>query len=124
MATVKTKSLLLDRSFQVLLLLVAIILVGGTVFYNHYEYWGVINSLYFCVTALTTVGFGDFTPHSPNIKLFTVLYILVGVGIILGFVDVIAKHATRRYLKRAEQYLEETEEHIKQALEKLPRRKD
>ena len=38
------------------------LLLTGTLFYWRFEDWSIIQSLYFCVVTLTTVGFGDLTP--------------------------------------------------------------
>jgi voltage-gated potassium channel len=40
------------------------LLLTGTVFYSLVEGWGVLDALYFSVTTLATVGFGDFTPKT------------------------------------------------------------
>ncbi len=114
-----TKSLLKDKVFISLLLLVALILTVGTLFYNYYEHWGAVNSFYFSVTTLTTVGLGDFSPSSTTTKIFTAIYILFGLSIILGFVEVVAKHATRRYLRRTQEYMERSESYIKQGIDKI-----
>jgi hypothetical protein len=45
----------------------------------------VVDAFYFSVTTLTTVGQGDLTPKTTIGKLFTVVYIFAGLGIILGF---------------------------------------
>jgi voltage-gated potassium channel len=68
------------------------ILVSGTTFYSFAENWSVVDAFYFSVTTLTTVGFGDPAPTTTLGKLFTVLYIFVGLGIIGGFINVLAKH--------------------------------
>ncbi|MGB8386260.1 MAG: potassium channel family protein [Dermatophilaceae bacterium] len=36
---------------------------------------------------LTTVGFGDLTPTSDALKLFTVAYILTGVTILITYLN-------------------------------------
>ena len=51
-----------------------------------------LDSLYFSVTTLTTVGYGDLVPTNDTSKLFTLIYILAGVGILLGFVNAVATH--------------------------------
>jgi voltage-gated potassium channel len=74
-----------DPEGRGLLLLVVSLFLGGTIFYCATEGWDVIDSLYFSTTTLATVGFGDFVPTHWYSKLFTVVYILVGVGILVAF---------------------------------------
>jgi voltage-gated potassium channel len=81
-----------DPEFRGLMLFVAGILTAGTFFYHHVEKWRWLDSLYFSVATLTTVGYGDFSPHTDAGKIFTIIYIFFGVGIILGFVNSVAKH--------------------------------
>ena len=57
---------------------------------------GVLDSLYFSVTTLTTVGYGDFFPKTDAGKMFTIFYILAGVGILLGFVNAVAIRARNK----------------------------
>ncbi len=59
----------------------------GTVFYHYVEDLRWIDSLYFSVITITTVGYGDFTPQTDLGKLFTVFYIINGLGIIYGFIN-------------------------------------
>lgn len=74
---------------------VALILVG-TVVFSALEDWSYVDSLYFSVVATTTVGFGDLTPDSDGAKLFTVLYIVVGLSIVGTFLDArLKRHAYR-----------------------------
>ena len=37
-----------------------------------------IDALYMSIITITTVGYGDFSPHGTGMKVFTILYILVG----------------------------------------------
>ena len=82
--------------FQALLFFVLLILVSGTIFYHQTEHWRYLDSFYFSVTTLTTVGYGDFHPTTDISKIFTVMYIFSGIGIILGFINVIATHARQQ----------------------------
>jgi len=63
----------------------------GTVAYAAIEGWGPIDALYFSVVTLATVGFGDLHPTTDFGKLFTVGYIVFGVGIIAGFASELTK---------------------------------
>lgn len=71
--------------YRYLLAAVALILAIGTVFYHVVEKFTWVNSIYFCVVTLATVGYGDIVPKTDVGKLFTTCYIIVGVGIITAF---------------------------------------
>jgi hypothetical protein len=76
-------------------------LIGiGTFSYRFLEDWTWIQSFYFSVTTLTTVGFGDLHPTSDGSRLFTAFYILVGVTIVLGSIGVIGSNYIRRREER------------------------
>jgi voltage-gated potassium channel len=61
----------------------------GTGFYTRSEGWSVVDSLYFTVITLLTIGYGDLAPSSTATKLFTVVYAFVGVGLVASFVTVL-----------------------------------
>jgi hypothetical protein len=63
------------------------LLVMGTVAFHYMEGWSWVDSFYFSAVAGTTVGFGDLTPSTDLSKLFSVVYIFVGIGIIGTFLD-------------------------------------
>jgi hypothetical protein len=70
----------------------ALTIAVGTVVYTVLEAWSPVDALYFSVVTLATVGFGDLAPTTDAAKLFTVGYILAGVGIIAAFASELAKH--------------------------------
>lgn len=49
---------------------------------NYSEPLSRLDALYFVVTTLATVGFGDITPTAPATRAFTILQILLGVGLL------------------------------------------
>jgi hypothetical protein len=71
----------------------ALILISGTFFYHGIERWSWLDSFYFSVTTLTTVGYGDLHPSTDLSKIFTIIYIFIGLGAILGFINALAVHA-------------------------------
>ena len=81
-----------DEEYRQLLLTTLAILGLGTVVYRYLEGWNWIDALYFSVITLTTVGYGDFSPATDAGKLFTIFYILIGIGIILSFIDTVYNH--------------------------------
>jgi voltage-gated potassium channel len=78
-------SFLKDKSYRNLLFTTNFFIVLGTVVYHYIEGWSWLDSLYFLVITLTTIGYGDFSPQTDLGKIFTLLYIVVGVALILGF---------------------------------------
>ena len=66
-------------------------ILGGTIFYYLVEKIGFINSIYMSITTISTVGFGDYTPQTIAGKIFTSVYILMGVGILLETVSLFFK---------------------------------
>ncbi len=75
-------------------------LVVGTIAYTILEGWSPLDSLYFSVVTLATVGFGDLHPTTDPAKLFTIVYIVAGVGILAGFASELTK--TRQALRVTE----------------------
>ncbi|HEY5668155.1 MAG TPA: potassium channel family protein [Candidatus Saccharimonadales bacterium] len=98
------KRTLLDWELRGLFLFATIIIAIGVVFYMVVEGWDLITSLYFCVSTLTTVGYGDVHPTSDISRLFTTVYVLIGVGFILGFVNVVARQVNKPVVARLTQF--------------------
>lgn len=98
-------SIFSDRKFLGLLLLVILILLIGMFFYGTVEHWSRLDSIYFSIVTLTTVGFGDFSPQTDSGKVFTIFYLLIGIGILLALIAVIADHAMKNYYRLTETYL-------------------
>jgi voltage-gated potassium channel Kch len=61
-------------------------LATGTLVYHIVEKLSWLDAYYFSVITLSTVGYGDITPHTKFGKLFTTFYIFIGVGIITTFI--------------------------------------
>jgi voltage-gated potassium channel len=85
-----------DPEFRSLFGLVVLTLAAGTAFYWDVEEWSVLDSFYFSAITLATVGYGDLVPTTPGGKLFTVFYVFAGVGIILAFVQTVARTSVAR----------------------------
>lgn len=75
-----------------LLGLTGLVIVSGATFYHFVEGWTWLDSFYFTVITLTTIGYGDFTPKTDVGKLFTMVYVFIGLGILLSFIEMVATH--------------------------------
>ena len=62
---------------------VACAIAVGTVVFNRLEGWSILDSLYVTAQTVTTVGFGDLTPRTFWGRLFSTVFMMVGVGIVL-----------------------------------------
>lgn len=80
-----------DPHARALMLLSAFLIGIATVFYHLVEGWRIIDALYFSVVTLATVGYGDFTPQTDIGKLFTVAYLLCGVGLFVAAAAAVAE---------------------------------
>eukprot|EP01119_Soliformovum_irregulare_P005004 TRINITY_DN162_c0_g1_i1.p1 TRINITY_DN162_c0_g1~~TRINITY_DN162_c0_g1_i1.p1 ORF type:complete len:308 (+),score=63.96 TRINITY_DN162_c0_g1_i1:953-1876(+) len=61
----------------------------GMLFYTQVEGWTAVDSFYFTIITLTTVGYGDLHPTKPWSKVFTMFFIIMGIsmaGYALGMV--------------------------------------
>lgn len=81
-----------DKEYRDLLITTAVIILFGSTVYHFIEGWSWIDSIYFSIITLTTIGYGDFSPQTDEGKLFTIFYILIGVGIILSFLNTLYNH--------------------------------
>lgn len=68
------------RRFRFSILLLVLLLVGGTVGYVAIEGMGLIDAFYMTVITLATVGFGEVHPLSQLGRLYTTAFIIIGVG--------------------------------------------
>jgi voltage-gated potassium channel len=82
-----------DPEFRALFIVVLFLLLSGTLFYSSIEGWSIIDSLYFSVITLTTIGYGDLHPTSALSRIFTIVYVLMGIGVLLAFINKLAKNA-------------------------------
>ncbi len=83
-----------DSEFRKLFLVVFALLVSGSLFYHFVEGWRYLDALYFSVTTLTTVG-SPIIPYHDVSKIFTIIYLLVGIGVMLSFLARVAEQAKK-----------------------------
>lgn len=84
---------------------IALAFIGvGAVFYHMVEGWTWLDSIYFTVVTLATVGYGDFVPTTPLGKIFTIFYILVGITIFIALARAVIVQIIMRGKARREKH--------------------
>ena len=89
-----------DKAYRQLVLVTLMVILVGSIVIHKLEGWTWLDSIYFCIVTITTLGFGDFTPQTNAGKIFTIFYIIIGVIIILTFINCIHNHFNDVRLKR------------------------
>lgn len=78
--------------FRALTFMVVTSVLLGAWFYHVVEGWRWIDSIYFTVITLTTIGYGDFSPKTDAGKLFTIFYIFLGLGLLVGYLNALGEN--------------------------------
>lgn len=73
-----------DEEFRVLVGLLSMLLAGSTFFYKTIEGWSWVDSFYFSVMTVSTIGYGDFTPSTDISKIFTTIFAVFGIGLFVA----------------------------------------
>ena len=106
-----------DEEFRALLILLCSSLACGSVFYWQIERWSLLDSLYFCVMTVSTVGYGDLVPTTPVSKVFTIGFTLLGIGLFASFVGKLVvlrmDHHQQKKSKRQEKLPKPGAQHTK-----------
>ncbi len=92
-------------------------LLFGSLGYVWLEGWNFFDSFYMTVITLTTVGYGEVRPLSPLGRVYTMLLILGGVGLMLYVVGALARVVVEGEIREAlgkrklQKYLKQLKDH-------------
>jgi len=102
------------RARTLLALLVAVI-AGGTVFFRMVEGWSWLDSYFFTVVTLSTVGYGNLVPVTTAGKIGTTVFILAGLGIFAAAIQRFGFLAIARHRRETETEAETEARHARAA---------
>ncbi len=108
------------KKFNFALVLFLIFLLGGTFIYSFIEGWRYIDSAYFTVATVTTVGYGDFVPQTDIGKIFTMIFSFVGIGMTFYFITLFGKYIYRKtFQEELAKHQEKLEQHHEKVIKNL-----
>jgi len=73
----------------------------GVEYYHSKEGWTRTESVYFITVSTTTVGYGDLHPTTDATRLFTTIYVIIGLGVVLSSAnDVIQYFVVKKFQQK------------------------
>ncbi len=112
---IKKKEIDLFRSFAFAIVILLILIFVGAIIYSHIEEWNYLDSLYFTVVTLTTIGYGEIVPQTNLGKIFTMFFSFFGIAMVFYFFSVIGKYVFKKtFEKKLEEHHDKLLKHIKE----------
>jgi voltage-gated potassium channel Kch len=90
--------------FKIVVVILVMITIG-TFSFHYLERWNYVDSFYFAVATLTTVGYGDMVPSTQITRIFTAFYILIGVSIFFYGLFSVGEHFVEERIMKLERRL-------------------
>ncbi|MBE0649478.1 MAG: potassium channel protein [Bacteroidales bacterium] len=77
-------------------ILVLLLTLIGTVGFMVFEHFSFLDALFMTVISMSTVGYGTLHPLSPWGKIFSILFIIISLGVMGYFISQITQHFLKR----------------------------
>lgn len=83
--------------------LVAVLIVVGSIIFWQEEDWTYAQSLHFAFVTMSTVGYGDISPSKTGTKIFCMFYIIFGVGLLVRLGTMVCEKITEQQQRKIQQ---------------------
>ena len=91
----------------------------GAFFYSYAEGWNYLDSLYFTVVTVTTIGYGDFAPQTNIGKIFTMFFPFIGIAMAFYFFSIVGKYIYKKtFESKLKEHHDKIMKHIKSHVHK------
>lgn len=104
-----------------LLVVFATTIMGAAIVYGQFEGAGFLDSLYWAIVTATTLGYGDFSPHSTGGKVLTSVLISFTVFVLI---PTITANVAAWLIVNRDAFTHEEQEEIKSVLADIRARLD
>ncbi len=76
-----------------------LVLLLGSMVYQNVEKWSYLDSVYFLVVTMTTIGYGDIAPVTNTGKIITIFASFFGIAMVFYMISVIGSYFFERKLR-------------------------
>ena len=109
----------LHKKFTFAIVMFLILLFVGTLVYFSCEGWNYLDSLYFTVVTVTTIGYGDLAPQTDIGKIFTMFFSFFGIGMAFYFFTLFGKYIYKKtFQEELKEHHDKIIKHIKSHVHK------
>jgi len=78
-------------------IILVVVILTGTFVYHNLEGWRYLDSAFFSVVTVTTIGYGDLTPQTDAGKIFTMFFAFSGIGIAFYVISLAGRYMSRKH---------------------------
>ncbi len=89
---------LFNRFVMSVIVFVCLIILGANVYHN-VEGWRMLDSYYYTIVTVTTIGYGDFVPKTDTGKIFTMFYSFLGIIMVFWFISLTGRYLFSKHLR-------------------------
>ncbi len=90
----------LRRHSVIIAVLFALIISLGSAAYRFVEGWSILDSIYFVVVTVTTIGYGDLAPLTMGGKILTIFFSFFGIAMAFYVISVISGSLFKKHMGR------------------------
>ena len=81
----------LQKRLGIGIIIFLLLIASGSLIYQRIEGWNFLDSLYFTTITVTTIGYGDFSPATNIGKIFTIVFALAGISVVLYLLSLVGR---------------------------------
>ena len=115
------------RHFLLSIFIFMVVIILGAYSYHHVEGWSMLDSVYFVIITLTTIGYGDLVPMTNIGKVYTMFFSFFGVAFAFYMFSLISSRVFNKHLSRKVSQIQkktQEKEEVEQDIRKIIRNKN